>query len=96
MNFPTAITPPRRERVQQRQYLGIGSTPDRQILDLAPQNLYTPPQSNQEQEEEEEIYFPSDSDDSTISPPDIEPLPEIEFDENTERLVFNNTGSLFD
>ena len=97
MNFPTASTPPRREtrRERPRPYLGIGSTPDRHRIDLAPTQILTPTQSNPI-EEEEEYYFPSDSEDSTITPPTPEPLPEIELDENTERLVFNKTGSLFD
>jgi hypothetical protein len=113
MNFPTASTPTRVERQTGRGYCGIGSTPNRDMLDLRPQNLREPenvlPGYTVDDvfgsDTEEEIVFPSDSesDDSTISPPTPEPLsPSLEsisvelYDEHTDRLVFNKTGSLFD
>ena len=113
MNFPTASTPTREERQTRRGYCGIGSTPNRGMLDLAPQNIREPenvlPGYTTDEifgsDTEEEIIFPSDSEseDSTILPPTHEPLsPSLEsisvelYDEYTDRLVFNKTGSLFD
>ena len=109
MNFPTASTPSREESQTRRGYCGIGSTPNRGMLDLGPQNVRVPenvlPDDVFGSDTEEEIVFPSDSDsdDSTIVPPTPEPLsPSLEsisvelYDEHTDRLVFNKTGSLFD